>query len=69
MESNSASCKNKRIPVLMLSSALSIGTGLGISLGVAFDNIPVGLSIGAGAGISIGMVLYQYFSSRTCSKK
>ena len=69
MESNSAVRKNKKIPILMLSSALSVGTGLGISLGVAFDNIPVGLSIGAGAGISIGMVLYQYFSSRACVKK
>jgi hypothetical protein len=53
----------------MLSSALSVGTGLGISLGVFFDNIPVGLSIGSGAGISIGMMLYNYFSSRECIKK
>ena len=61
--------KNRKIPVLMLSASLSMGTGLGISLGVAFDNIPVGLSIGSGMGISIGMVLYQYYSSRTCVEK
>jgi hypothetical protein len=69
MKSNSTVCKNKKTPILMLSSALSVGTGLGISLGVFFDNIPVGLSIGSGAGISIGMMLYNYFSSRECIKK
>jgi hypothetical protein len=67
--SDSTVSKNRKIPALMLSASLSIGTGLGISLGVAFDNIAVGLSIGSGMGISIGMVLYQYFSSRTCAKK
>ena len=69
MDSNSKVSKNKNTPILMLSCGLSVGTGLGISLGVAFNNIPVGLSIGAGVGISIGMVLYQYFNSRTCSHK
>jgi uncharacterized membrane protein len=68
MDTNSI-YKNKNIPIIMLSCGISIGTGLGITLGVVFDNIPVGLSIGAGAGISMGMVLYQYFSSRTCNKK
>ncbi len=67
MECDSTNKKSKKLPILMLSSGLSIGTGLGISLGVAFDNIPVGLSIGAGVGISLGMVFYNYFSSRTCS--
>lgn len=69
MDSNSKVNKNKHIPVLMLSCGLSVGTGLGISLGVAFNNIPVGISIGAGAGLTFGMFLYQYFKSRTCSNK
>jgi hypothetical protein len=66
MDSNSKVVRNKNIPILMLSCGIAVGTGLGISLGVVFNNIPVGISIGAGAGISIGMVLYQYFNSRTC---
>lgn len=69
MDSDSKVSKNKNIPILMLSCGLSIGTGLGISLGVAFNNIPVGISIGAGVGISIGVVLYQYFNARACSNK
>ncbi len=69
MDLNSKDSKNKNIPLVMLSCGLSVGTGLGISLGVAFNNIPVGLSLGAGVGISIGMVLYQYFNSKSCSNK
>ncbi len=69
MDSNLKVSKNENIPILMLSYGLSVGTGLGISLGVAYNNISVGISIGAGAGISIGMVLYQYFNSRTCCHK
>jgi hypothetical protein len=46
MDTNSKVSKNKNIPILMSSSFMSIGTGLGISLGVAFDNIPIGISIG-----------------------
>jgi len=69
MDSNSKVVRNKNIPILMLSCGISVGTGLGISLGVVFNNIPVGISIGAGAGISIGMVLYQYFNSRSCCHK
>ena len=60
---------NKNIPILMLSCALSVGTGLGISLGVAFDNIPVGMSLGPGAGLAFGMLLSRYFKAKTCSKK
>jgi len=48
---------------------MSVGTGLGISLGVAFNNIPVGISIGSGAGITLGVFFYQYFNSRTCDNK
>tara|TARA_B100000809_G_scaffold97590_1_gene96159 strand:- start:25 stop:252 length:228 start_codon:yes stop_codon:yes gene_type:complete len=69
MDTNSKVSKNKNIPILMLSSFMSVGTGLGISLGVAFDNIPVGISIGSGAGITLGMFFYQYFNSRTCDNK
>ncbi len=69
MDSNSKVSKNKNIPILMLSCGLSVGTGLGISLGVVFNNIPVGIAIGAGVGISIGVVLYQYFSNRVCCNK
>ena len=55
MDTNSKVSKNINIPILMLSCFMSVGTGLGISLGVAFDNIPVGISIGSGAGITLGM--------------
>lgn len=61
MDSNSKVSKN--IPTVMLSSFLSIGTGLGISLGVVFGNIPIGLSIGAGVGLTIGVALYNYYSA------
>ena len=35
-----------------LVSGLSVGTGLGIYLGVAFGNLPLGLSLGSGAGFA-----------------
>ena len=69
MDTNSKVSKPKNIPILMLSSFMSVGTGLGISLGVAFNNIPVGISIGSGAGITLGVFFYQYFNSRTCDNK
>lgn len=42
MASNSqaSNSKNKKIPILMLSCGISVGTGLGISLGVAFNKNP-----------------------------
>ncbi len=67
MEASSKKHKQK-LSLLALSSGLSIGTGLGISLGVAFDNIPVGLSMGAGVGLSVGMALYHAFKSKSCSE-
>ncbi len=68
METNSSKRKNNKMAILALSTGISVGTGLGISLGVAFDNLPVGLSIGAGAGISIGMFFYNYLRSKSCDK-
>ncbi len=53
----------------MLSFVLSVRTGLGISLGVALDNLPLGLSLGHGVGITLGMSLYQYFKARKCCRR
>ena len=54
--------------IVLFCSAMSIGTGLGISLGVAFNNIIIGLLIGAGAGVAIGAWLLSYFKSKACCK-
>lgn len=64
-----AAQRNRNYAGLMFSSAISIGTGLGISLGVAFDHIALGISMGGGIGITCGAFLYKYFVSRTCENK
>jgi len=68
MESSESKNNGNKLSVIMLSSGLSIGTGLGISLGVVFDNIPLGLSMGAGVGLVIGLALSNFYRSKTCKE-
>lgn len=58
--------KNTNVGHLMLGCGLSIGAGLGISLGVVFNSIPIGISIGAGVGLSIGLALSSYYNAKAC---
>ncbi len=38
---------------------IAIGAGIGISLGIVYDNLPIGIALGAGIGVVIGAALVQ----------
>lgn len=43
-------------------------TRLGISLGVAFGEIPIGMSVGPGAGLFIGMLFDRLYRKKHSQK-
>jgi hypothetical protein len=43
----------------MIGLGISIGTGLGVALGLVFDNLALGIAIGASIGVAIGAALEQ----------
>ena len=43
----------------MIALGLTIGAGLGVALGLVFDNLALGIAIGAGMGMAVGAGLSQ----------
>ncbi|CAM1363493.1 hypothetical protein [Tenacibaculum xiamenense] len=54
-----------------VSLGLIFGAGIGISIGVLTDNLPIFLSIGTGAGLALGAGLEAYAKGkkRDCQTK
>ena len=36
---------------------MSIGIGVGMAIGAAFDKLPIGMSIGVGLGLAVGGIV------------
>jgi hypothetical protein len=51
--------EGKRPQGYWVGTGMSIGAGLGVALGLVFDNLALGIAIGAGFGIAIGTALEQ----------
>jgi len=50
---------NEPPPPNQIGLWLVIGGGLGVSLGILFDNLPIGISMGAALGLVFGAALSQ----------
>ena len=64
-----STCNSKKLHPFYFTMIFCIcGTSLGISLGVVYENIPIGMSFGPGAGLFIGM-LFDRLNKNKHSKK
>ena len=36
---------------------MSVGIGVGMAIGAAFDKLPIGMSIGVGLGLAVGGIV------------
>jgi hypothetical protein len=63
-------CNSKQIqPFYFTFIFLICGTSLGISLGVVYENIPIGMSIGPGAGLFIGTLFDRLYKKKQTPKE